>query len=161
MIIDALPYADVVPTPEQTAAAKALIAAEKADTTEMHPDVPPMPCCPVTDRYAAYDKIERVAPSKCPATLLEHEVTRHGNLTILLEQGKASWLRHNDGIDGHRLVIEGATAVVGVRVKDVNAKRKREQVEALAVMESKNEEWRSLLAKCAAVRTATTALQKH
>ena len=129
MIIDALPYADVVPTPEQTAAAKALIAAEGALSPTMHPDVPPVPCCPVTDRYV--DKghdIVLSASDTCPATLLEYEVTRHGDLALLLEQGKASWLRHNDGLDGHRLVIEGATAAVGSRVKDVNAKRKREQV---------------------------------
>jgi len=170
VFIDALPYADTAPDSASAACARALIEAELAALLRsdgrgeavIHPDVELPPPCPLLERYQrSAQPLQQNMPreSSDPVVLIENEVVRFTSLVALDEAGKSAWLRHNESIDGHSAVIEARTAEVLGSIKETNAKRKREQIEAMCDIQRRREEWMAVVAKCSAIQNAMRTLQ--
>ncbi|KAJ9472072.1 Pre-mRNA-splicing factor spf27 [Diplonema papillatum] len=173
VLMDALPYVDIRPTPQQREAVEALIAEEMAkfqptDYLE-HMPVPSVKVSKLVEEEMARvaqgrplppldrSRFELRPPSSDYSQDLgrwtksiqnaqaqyEHQVIRQQNLELLIDHGKEGWLARNKALEQE--VKHTGEAVVGVKRKidELNAYRKSKQKKAGAQLKELEIEWQN------------------
>ncbi|KAF4999084.1 hypothetical protein FGRMN_2699 [Fusarium graminum] len=158
---ESLPYVDQEPTPEDLAAARALITAEASSqppqptsnteptfspaiTTELERISNSTPLAPLDlSRY------EAPSPSAPPATALpaaavaqSYLSSRLTNLQLLEKWGKNAWLLGNHGLEAELQALECELAATKREVDIVNLERQKRQTAVGAEIRTLDDTWR-------------------
>ncbi|KAM0341541.1 hypothetical protein ACHAPU_009989 [Fusarium lateritium] len=159
---ESLPYVDQEPTPEDLAAARALITAEASSqppkpTSNIEPSFSPAittelerisnstPLAPLDlSRY------EAPSPSAPPATALPASAvaqsylsSRLTNLQLLEKWGKNAWLLGNHGLEAELQALERELAATKREVDIVNLERQKRQTAVGAEIKTLDDTWRA------------------
>lgn len=177
---------DVEPTDAETAAVKALIAAEinRSTPTSLHPGVSPAPDksrylsaetnsyiksagsgtkTPGIDlaRYTSLDRDNGSLNLKRAYQALAHAHGRLEDLTLLSEYGKHAWLMSNDLLERDLRQLELAVERERAAVDAVHDRRRGQQAEAKATFEYLEKRWREGVRNAVEVGVACAELEEQ
>eukprot|EP00759_Apiculatamorpha_spiralis_P058885 PhF_6_TR9464/c0_g1_i1/m.14784/K12861/BCAS2; pre-mRNA-splicing factor SPF27 len=153
--IDLLPYAETAPAPQLLQYAKQLLQSEyDLLLSKGEVDIQPSAAGPLPDTLPRFKPMNE-GNNDCQ--LLESELIRFRNLDMLHEYGRPAWAQSNRELEHNLALVRRETEEVENEIKEVNAKRKREQLEGMEEIRRVTDQTQSLIDKCVLMRQALSS----